>query len=1268
MPPPAPGLDHVAIATRLISPRKDIAHMHPFGVPLSRTVPTLRMDSRARGPRFASLLGALVLTSIASAQALAVDITTASLPGGTAGVAYSEALGAANGTPPYAWTLAEGSVPIGMALDGGGTISGTSNVAGTSFFVVRVTDAVGDTASRPLSIAIAPATAATITFQVQPTDVNAGVNITPAVQVRVSDALGNGVPTELVSLSLVGTGTLTGGGATATDANGIATFNALSVDVTGSKQLSAASGVLTPVTSAAFTVNAAAAATITFQVQPTDVAAGANIAPAVQVRVADAFGNGVPTELVSLSLVGTGTLTGGGATATDANGIATFAGLSIDVTGSKQLSAASGALTPVTSAAFTVNAAAAATITFQVQPTDVNAGANITPAVQVRVADALGNGVPTELVSLSLVGTGTLTGGGATATDANGIATFAGLSIDVTGSKQLSAASGALTPVTSAAFTVNAGAPAVLTIEVQPSDVTASATMTPAVQVKVTDSLGNGVPTELVSLSLLGTGTLTGGDGIPTDANGIATFADLTINLAGSKQLTAASGALTPVTSISFTVSPDAPSTITFEVQPSDVLIGAAITPAVQVKVADAFGNGVPTELVSLSLIGAGTLTGGDAISTDANGIATFSALSIDVAGGKQLTAASGALTPATSVLFNVNCPTITLSPATLPNGATGVAYSQAIGASGGQAPYTFTITLGSLPAGLSLDPGGLLSGTPTGDGQSDFTVRATDATGCFGELAYSLVICGTVGVQPAMLPDAQQGVSYSRSLTATGGVAPYTFEITAGALPAGLSLSPAGLVSGTPTATGVFNFTVTATSVAGCVGSTPVSLTVPGVPAAVTNLSAVRLTSGNDGDGTGLMTVTFTASAFTATAEVYRAPFGGYPRYDEAGGVIPATPSYPPGAPWVLTGVTASGQTDDPPTRDAWCYVVFLKNSVGQASTVSNKTAPKPNYALGDVSDGVTPGAGDNLVNDLDISLLGAHYGISNGAILSAGVSYLDVGPTVDFFVTSRPFTDQRIDFEDLIVFATNYGSVSGPAAILAGADAASRNATSPERVALRAPSLVEQGDLFEASLEVSGAGRMQGLSAELAWDPAVAEIVETRSEGWLESQRAVVWSPRPGAVDAALLGARETGISGSGTLARATFRARRTGDPGLRLADVAARDAANRPLGGSAFQHATQAAAPARTLLLAPWPNPAAGPATLSFALARGGETELAVFSVDGRRIRTLARGAFEPGSYRFTWHGDDDDHRRVAPGVYYVRLVAEGRRHSKTIVRIH
>jgi hypothetical protein len=169
------------------------------------------------------------------------------------------------------------------------------------------------------------------------------------------------------------------------------------------------------------------------------------------------------------------------------------------------------------------------------------------------------------------------------------------------------------------------------------------------------------------------------------------------------------------------------------------------------------------------------------------------------------------------------------------------------------------------------------------------------------------------------------------------------------------------------------------------------------------------------------------------------------------------------------------------------------------------------------------------------------------------------------------------------------------------------------------------------------------------------------------LQGQNAVVLSPRPGAADVALLGARAKGFSGTVALARFGFRALRAGDPGVRIERVLARDAANRALGADALAYDARAAIPARTLLLAPTPNPGAGAQTIGFSLAEAGEAELAIFSVDGRRVRTLAHGPFEPGSYRYTWNGDDEARRSVAPGVYFAQLTANGRRQARTIIHL-
>lgn len=186
-------------------------------------------------------------------------------------------------------------------------------------------------------------------------------------------------------------------------------------------------------------------------------------------------------------------------------------------------------------------------------------------------------------------------------------------------------------------------------------------------------------------------------------------------------------------------------------------------------------------------------------------------------------------------------CPVITVNPATLPPGVIGTPYSQTVSAVGGTAPYTFTISSGALPNGLSLNATtGVISGTPTTAGQFTFTITATDASSCPGARPYSIVIptvpgCPFITLNPATLPSAVLGVFYSQTLTASGGTPPYTFTVSSGALPPGLTLSTTtgttAVISGTPTTNGLFSFTVTATDANGCPGSRTYSLQLPAGP-----------------------------------------------------------------------------------------------------------------------------------------------------------------------------------------------------------------------------------------------------------------------------------------------------------------------------------------------------------------------------------------------------------------------------------------------------
>jgi hypothetical protein len=151
---------------------------------------------------------------------------------------------------------------------------------------------------------------------------------------------------------------------------------------------------------------------------------------------------------------------------------------------------------------------------------------------------------------------------------------------------------------------------------------------------------------------------------------------------------------------------------------------------------------------------------------------------------------------------------------ASLPQATAGVAYSAKLAASGGIAPYTWSVTQGALPAGLTLVPTtGLIAGIPAEGSSASFTVQATDSENPSLSASASLSITVTLvplAVTTTSLPSANGGISYSAKLTAFGGIAPYTWSVTNGALPAGLSLNAAtGAISGKPTAPGTANFTV---------------------------------------------------------------------------------------------------------------------------------------------------------------------------------------------------------------------------------------------------------------------------------------------------------------------------------------------------------------------------------------------------------------------------------------------------------------------------
>lgn len=175
-----------------------------------------------------------------------------------------------------------------------------------------------------------------------------------------------------------------------------------------------------------------------------------------------------------------------------------------------------------------------------------------------------------------------------------------------------------------------------------------------------------------------------------------------------------------------------------------------------------------------------------------------------------------------TGGLYSPDTDFIDISPLTLPNGEINVPYNQTLTPSNGTAPYFISIPEGQLPTGMTFDNlTGLISGTPTQEIVASLVFTALDANACAGSRNYILTICPLLVISPPTLPHGDVGVSYLQTITVSGGMAPYTFSVTAGSLPAGLTLNPStGVISGTPTQVETANFTITAVDAQTCAKS----------------------------------------------------------------------------------------------------------------------------------------------------------------------------------------------------------------------------------------------------------------------------------------------------------------------------------------------------------------------------------------------------------------------------------------------------------------
>jgi uncharacterized repeat protein (TIGR03803 family) len=513
------------------------------------------------------------------------------------------------------------------------------------------------------SFTVSAAAASQLAYVAQPSDVTAGVAISPSISLDVEDQYGNLVTTDSSNVTLsVDTGPgVASGTLTVAASDGIVTFSNVKLDTAGSHTLLASDGSLTTAISNSFTVSAAASAELAFSTQPSNVTAGVANSPSITVDVEDQFGNLVTTDSSDVTIaVNTGPGSASGTLSVAASsGVATFDNVILVTAGNYTLTATDGSLSSANSSSFTVDPASASQVVFDQQPSTASALDPISPAITVAVEDQYGNIVTTDSSSVTVglnSGAGAL-GGTLTEAAVDGVATFSDVYVTAIGSHTLSASDGSLTSAISDSFMVTPAATQ-LAYFVQPSDVTAGAANSPSIVVDVENQYGTVVVTDSsdVTLSIAsGPGAIGGTDTVAA-VDGVATFDNVKLDTVGTYTLTASDGDLTTATSNSLTVSPAAASQLAYAVQPSNVAAGITDSPSIVLDVEDAYGNLITTDNSNVTLSigsGPGSVYGTLTVAAS-DGVATFSTVNFRVAGSYTLTASDGSLTPATSNSFTV--------------------------------------------------------------------------------------------------------------------------------------------------------------------------------------------------------------------------------------------------------------------------------------------------------------------------------------------------------------------------------------------------------------------------------------------------------------------------------------------------------------------------------------------------------------------------------------------------------------------------------------
>jgi hypothetical protein len=757
----------------------------------------------------------------------APSITTASLPNGTAGVAYPQTtMTASGGTGGFTWSSS--GLPNALTLSSSGVITGTPTTAGSPTVTITVTDSVGAAVSRAYTLTINPAPPPlTIT-----TNSLANGTVGVAYPQTTMVASGGTPPYSWSPASLASGLTLSAGGV-----------------ITGTPTTAGAFPVTITVTDSAG-ATAQHSYTLTINAPPLTITTsslpngGVNKAYSQTVVVT----GGTPPYTFSKtagSLPANLSLDSNSGAITGTPNMAGSYGFTITVTDKASATASQG-YTVVISPANTL------TITTSSLP-------NGTVDTAYSQTVAVVNGTPPYTFSVSagsLPSPLTLNAANGAITGTPNTAGQANFTITVTDNAGATASQAYM-------VTINPATPALtITTSSLPSDpvgtpysqtLTATGGTSPYTWSLASGNLPSG-------LSITSSGIISG---TPTTAGSFSFAVKVTDTNSTTALMPLAITATSPQAS-GMTISPATLPNWTVGILFSQGLTGSDCT--LGLCTWSSSGNLPPGLSLGSGLVSGTAVLSGTPTTT---GTYTFT-----------VTASIAALLDSGSQTYTVTinaAPQITTT--SLPNGQAGTAYSYTVQVANGTPPYGFLVSANNLPDGLSLNAStGVINGTPKVAGSSTFTITASDAAKATTSKTYTVNIsaASVLTITTSSLPNGTVGILYSQTLTASGGATPYTWSISSGSLPNPLSIDQGtGTISGTPTTAGSSTFTVKVIDQNAATALMPLTLTISssaptltlnGVPASAISAQQIAFTltlsSGYGTQVTGQVTLTFQPNA----------------------------------------------------------------------------------------------------------------------------------------------------------------------------------------------------------------------------------------------------------------------------------------------------------------------------------------------------------------------------------------------------------------------